>query len=131
MLPVLGTVAYGAAVIALWGFVSLALDADVIAQRDAGPSRGPAMVLAACGVTLWALLHTPRRATPGLPAAAAVASAYAAMLVVGAVGYALVRADASWLVLFVGRYALSPFVLGAALLAGAAVIAVWAGSRRA
>ena len=130
MLPLLATVTYGAAVIALWGFVSLALDVDAIAQTDAGPLLGPAMVLGACVVTLFALLRIGRRASPTGPALLAAASVYVVVLVIGAVGYAIIRADASWLVLFVGSYALSPFVIGAALLSGLAAIAVWAGTRR-
>jgi hypothetical protein len=130
MLPVLATITYGAAVIALWGFVSLALDVDAIAQTDAGPLLGPAMVLGACVVTLFALLRIGRRTSPTGPALLAAASVYVVVLVIGAVGYAIIRADASWLVLFVGSYALSPFVIGAALLSGLAAIAVWAGTRR-
>jgi hypothetical protein len=130
MLPLLATITYGAAVIALWGFVSLALDVDAIAQTDAGPLLGPAMVLGACLVTLVALLRVTRRHSPTGPALLAAASVYIVVLVIGAVGYAIIRADASWLVLFVGSYALSPFVLGAALLSGVAAVAVWAGTRR-
>jgi hypothetical protein len=53
------------------------------------------------------------------------------MLAIGAVGYAFIRADVAWLVLFVGGYAFSPFVLGAALLSGLAVVGVWAATRKA
>jgi hypothetical protein len=130
MLPVLATVTYGASVIALWGFLSLGLDADAIAQRDAGPLLGPAMVLGACLVTLVALLKTSGRRSPAVAGLAAAASAYVAMLAIGAVGYSLIRADVSWLVLFVGAYAPSPFVLGAAALSGIAAVAVWAATRR-
>ena len=130
MLPVLATVTYTAAVIALWGFVSLALNVDAIAQRDAGPLLGPAMVLGAVIVTFVALLRVRSRVPPTVAALVSVASVYVAMLIIGAVGYAIIRADASWLVLFVGAYALSPFVLGAALLSGVAVVAVWAATRR-
>jgi hypothetical protein len=131
MLPVLATVTYGAAVIALFGFTSLLLDVDVIDQKDAGPLIGPIMVLASCVVVLLALLRVRGRASLVGPAAAAAASVYAVMLVVGAVAYATVRADLTWLVLFVGAYALSPFVWGPAVLAGVAVVVVWAGTRRA
>jgi hypothetical protein len=130
MLPVLATVTYGASVIALWGFLSLGLDADAIAQRDAGPLLGPAMVLGACLVTLVALLKTRGRRSPAVAGLAAAASAYVAMLAIGAVGYSLIRADVSWLVLFVGAYAPSPFVLGVAALSGIAAVAVWAATRR-
>ncbi|WP_411701116.1 DUF6121 family protein [Conyzicola sp.] len=130
MLPVFATVTYAASVIALWGFLSLGLDADAIAQRDAGPLLGPAMVLGACLVTLVALLRVRGRSAPTRAGLAAAASVYIVMLGIGAVGYSLIRADVSWLVLFVGAYGPSPFVLGAALLSGIAVVAVWAGTRR-
>ena len=131
MLPVLAAVTYAAAVIALWGFVSLALNVDAIAQRDAGPLLGPAMVLGAVVVTFVAMLRVVRRGSPTGAALASAASVYVVMLGIGAVGYTIVRADVSWLVLFVGGYALSPFVLGAALLSGITVVVVWAVTRRA
>jgi hypothetical protein len=131
MLPVLAAVTYAAAVIALWGFVSLALNVDAIAQRDAGPLLGPAMVLGAVVVTFVAMLRVVRRGSPTGAALASAASVYVVMLGIGAVGYTIVRADVSWLVLFVGGYALSPFVLGAALLGGIGVVVVWAATRRA
>ena len=131
MLPVLAAVTYAAAVIALFGFVSLALNVDAIAQRDAGPLLGPAMVLGAVVVTFVALLRVRARSAPTVAALVAATSVYVAMLAIGAFGYALIRADVSWLVLFVGAYALSPFVIGAALLSGVAVVAVWAATRRA
>ena len=131
MLPVLAAVTYAAAVIALWGFVSLALNADAIAQRDAGPLLGPAMVLGAVVVTFVALLRVRARTSPTVAALVSAASVYVVMLGIGAVGYAIIRADVSWLVLFVGGYALSPFVLGAALLSGIGVVVVWAATRRA
>jgi len=130
MLAVLATVTYAAAVIALWGFVSLALDVDVIDQADAGPLLGPAMVLASCVTTFVAIIRSSPRSTPGLHAALASASAYGAMLLVGSVGYLLIRGDLAWFALFIGAYALSPFVLGAALLAGGAVLGSWALAKR-
>ena len=131
MLPVLAAVTYAAAVIALWGFVSLALNVDAIAQRDAGPLLGPAMVLGAVVVTFVAMLRVVRRGSPTGAALVSAASVYVVMLGIGAVGYTMIRADVSWLVLFVGGYALSPFVLGAALLSGIGVVVVWAATRRA
>ena len=130
MLPLLATVTYAAAVIALWGFLSLALDVDAVAQDDAGPLLGPAIVLGACIVTFVALLRVSRRSSPTAPALLAAASVYVVVLLIGAVGYAIIRADAAWLVLFVGAYALSPFVLGAAALSGLGAVAVWAITRR-
>jgi hypothetical protein len=129
MLPLLATITYGAGVIALWGFLSLALDVDAIAQTDAGPLLGPAIVLTACLITFAALLRVGRRASPTGPALVAAASVYIGMLLVGAVGYTLVTADLSWFVLFIGAYAVSPFVIGAALLAAVDVVVVWALTR--
>lgn len=131
MLPVLAAVTYAAAVIALWGFVSLALNVDAISQRDAGPLLGPAMVLGAVVVTFVALFRVRARTSPTVAALVSAASVYVVMLGIGAVGYTIIRADVSWLVLFVGAYAGSPFVLGAALLSGLAVVGVWAATRRA
>jgi hypothetical protein len=130
LIPVLAAVTWVAAVIALWGFTSLALDIDAIDQRDAGPLLGPAMVLGGCLVTLLAMLRARARRSAAGHAAAAAASVYACMLLVGAVGYALIRADLTWVVLFAGDYALSPFLIGPALLTGVGVFAVWALSRR-
>jgi hypothetical protein len=130
MLAVLAAVTYAAAVIALWGFLSLALNVDAVAQTDAGPLLGPAMVVGACAVTFAALLRVRKRSSPTVPGVVAAASVYVVMLAIGAVGYTLIRADAAWLVLFVGSYALSPFVWGAALLSGVAVVVVWAVTRR-
>ena len=129
MLPLLATITYGAGVIALWGFVSLALDVDAIAQTDAGPLLGPAMVITACVITFAALLRVRNSTGPTVLALVAAASVYIGMLLVGAIGYTLVTADLSWFVLFVGSYALSPFVIAAALLAAADVLVVWALSR--
>jgi len=129
MLPLLATITYGAGVIALWGFVSLALDVDAIAQTDAGPLLGPAIVLTACLITFAALLRVRQRKSPTGPALVAAASVYIGMLLVGAVGYTLVTADLSWFVLFIGAYATSPFVIGAALLAAVDVLVVWALTR--
>lgn len=129
MLPVLATVTFGAAVIAAWGFTSLALGVDVISQKDAGPLLGPLMVLAACLVTFAALRRATERSTPAVHALAAAASVYISMLLIGAVVYATGRGDLSWIVLFIGGYALSAFVIVPALLAGLTVVAVWALSR--
>lgn len=130
MLPLLATITYGAGVIALWGFVSLALDVDAIAQTDAGPLLGPAVVITACLITFAALLRVRQRKSPTVPALVAAASVYIGMLLVGAVGYTLVTADLSWFVLFIGAYAISPFVIGAALLAAVDVLVVWALTHR-
>jgi len=119
LLPILATVTYLAALVALWGVTSLLLDRDPVDYRDAGPLLGPAMVAAACVVT-WASLWRITRTQLWSWVLVALAGSFVAMLLVGAVGYAMTRSDAAWLVLAAGHFALSPFVLGAALLSGAA-----------
>ena len=122
LLPVLMAVVYGAALIATWGFTSLLLDADVIAEPDAGPLLGPAMAAGAIVVT-WAWLRRVRAAVRawGVPVLAA-ASAWFAMLAIGSVGYAATRGELAWVLLFAGRYAASLFLLLPAVLAGIAVV---------
>jgi hypothetical protein len=51
------------------------------------------------------------------------------MVIVGAVGYALTRGSLSWLVLATGNLALSPFVVGGAVLSGASALLVRASRR--
>jgi hypothetical protein len=130
VLALLATITYGAAVIASWGFISLALDANPIAQRDAGPLLGPVMVLAACIITFVAILRVRPRPSPLAPALGAAASVYIGMLLVGAMGYTLVTAQLPWAVLFVGGYVTSPFIAAAALLSALDVVVVWAVTRR-
>ena len=116
LLPVLAAVVYLAAVAALWGILSLALDRDVVDYPDAGPLLGPAMATAAGLVTWLALVRTRRSRSPWLGTAAAVLLSAAGMLVVAALGYGLVAAP---------HFAISPFVLAAAALSGITVLAVW------
>lgn len=122
ILPALMAVVYGSLIIAAWGFTSLLTDTDVISEPDAGPLLGPAMALAAILAT-WLCLGRVRHVQGvwGL-AAAAAASAWLAMLVVGAVGYSLTRGDPTWLLLFAGKYALSAYLLVPALLAAIMVV---------
>lgn len=122
ILPALMAVVYGAALIATWGFTSLALDADVIAEPDAGPLLGPAMAAGAIAAT-WAWLARLRTAAgPWGIAVLAAASSWFAMLAIGSVGYAATRGETTWMLLFAGRYAPSPFLLLPAVLAGVVVI---------
>ena len=126
LLPVLVSVGYVATVIAAWGMTSLLLDVDVITEKDAGPLLGPAMALVAALVVFRSTWTLRRRRSLVSPAIATAASAYLAMLVTGAIGYSVTRGDFTWLVLFTARYALSPFVVAAALLAGLSVAFLWA-----
>ena len=122
LLPVLVSVSYLATVIAAWGVTSLVLDVDVISEKDAGPLLGPAMALVAGLVVFRALWTLRRRRSLLSPAVGTAASVYLSMLVIGAIGYSITRSDFTWLVLFTARYALSPFVVAAALLAGLSVV---------
>jgi hypothetical protein len=114
---VLATVVYIAAVVALWGVMSLLLDREVVDYPDAGPLLGPGMAASAAVVTWLTLLRTRRSRSPWPGAVAAVLLAAAAMLVVATLGYGPVAA---------GHFAISPFVLGAAALSGITVLATWA-----
>ena len=128
LLPILGTATYLAALVALWGVTSLLLDRDVVDFRDAGPLLGPAMAAVACAVT-WASLRRIARGGPWSTVPAALAGTFGAMVIVGAAGYALTRGSLSWLILAGGNLALSPFVVGGAVLSGATAL-VFRASRR-
>lgn len=122
ILSALMAVVYGAGLIATWGFTSLILDVDVIVEKDAGPLLGPAMAAAAILVT-WAWLSRVRRGRrPWGSSVLVAASVWFVMVAVGGVGYAVTRGELSWVVLFAGRYAPSPFVLLPAVLAGITVV---------
>jgi len=115
-------VVYGAALIATWGFTSLVIDVDVIAENDAGPLLGPAMAAGAILAT-WGWLVRLRRADgPWGIAVLAAASSWFAMLAIGSIGYAVTRGEPTWLLLFAGAHASSPFLLLPALLAGVVVV---------
>jgi len=114
---VLAAVVYVAAVVALWGILSLLLDREVIDYPDAGPLLGPAMVASAGIVTWLALVRTGRSRSPWPGTIAAVFIAGAAMLAVAAIGYGPVAAP---------HFAISPFVLSAAALSGVTVLVMWA-----
>lgn len=118
--PVLGTATYLALLVATWGGLSLALDRDVVDYPDAGPLLGPAMAAVACVVTWLASWWVARRGRPLRGALVAASASFAGMLVVALVGYSLQA---------VAHFAISPFILAAALLSAAAVVATWAMSR--
>ena len=117
VLPALAAVVYAAAVVALWGLLSLILDREVVDYPDAGPLLGPAMAAAATVVTWLTLLRTRGSRSPWPGAVAALLLAAIAMLVVAVVGYGPVAAP---------HFAISPFVLGAAALSAVTVLATWA-----
>lgn len=122
LFPLLMAVVYAAALIATWGFTSLALDADVIAEKDAGPLLGPTMATGAILVTLAWLMRQRKIARVWGASVLAAASVWFVMVAVGSVGYAVTRGEAGWLLLFAARYAPSAFVLLPAALAGIVVV---------
>lgn len=130
LVPVLVAISYLAVVIALWGVLSLALDRDAIEEADAGPILGPSMAAAGFVVASLGLWTLRRRRTLLGPTLAAAASVYIAMLLVGAIGYAVTRGETVWLLLFPARYATSPFIVGAALLAGLSIVFLWVATVR-
>ncbi len=115
--------AWVAVVIAVWGLLSLFLDADVIRERDAGPLLGPIMVAVAAVALLLLVLRIVR--TDERPAVAffgTSAAVFLVLLIVGGFGYTLIRGQAFWLLGFPLEYAPSPFIVAAALLAGAGAL---------
>lgn len=126
--PVLAAVTWAAAVVASSGVLSLVLDRDVIDYPDAGPLLGVVMVVAAGVVTWFGCRRAARASAPWLPALLTGVASFAAFVLVGAVGYALIRAEGAWMLLAAAHFALSPFVLAAAVLSalvalGTAVLA--------
>ena len=125
VLPVFATVTYGALVIALFGFISLIANRDFIIEADAGPLLGPWMVAVACVATFVALVRAQGRAAPWPTALGSAASSCVLILVAGGIGYMVTKGQPIWALLFAARYAGSPFVIGAAALSAAVVIALW------
>lgn len=129
LLPVLVTVTFLAALVAASGMLSLALDRDVIDYPDAGPLLGVAMALAA-GIVTWAgCSRSAHRASPWITATLTALLCFTAVVLAGAVGYALIQGSLSWVVLASAHFAASPFTVAAAVLSGAAVVATWALTR--
>jgi hypothetical protein len=121
--PILVGIAYGATIVASWGFTSLLFDQDVVTAPDAGPLLGPSMALGAVVSTMVWLWGAWRRAGAGAIGAGlgAAASAWFALLLVAGVGYTVTRGELIWLLLFPADYAVSPFTLVPAMLAGLTV----------
>jgi Family of unknown function (DUF6121) len=123
LLAVLTTAAWVAVVIGIWGILSLLLDADVIPESDAGPYLGPAMVTVAAVALLLLLLRVLRTdEKPGIAFFGCAAAVFLVLLVVGGIGYTLIRAELFWLLAFPLQHAASPFIVAAALLAGVAAL---------
>jgi hypothetical protein len=111
-------VLWAAVVFAVDGLLAVLLDRDPI-QSDVGPYYA-VLAVAIAGLVLWMLLSgTSTSRHPLWGAVGAVALVYLAF-----VGTAL-----PWGLPLVTEQALSPFVLAAALLAAATVVATWAALR--
>lgn len=116
------SVLFVALVIAVTGFEALLADVEPISQPDATPYLGPGMVVAGAVVVFLATAAGVREGNPGVTALVAAAAVYLVMLGVGAVGYALVRGDATELLVFPAGSALGPFVVGSVVVALVSVV---------
>jgi len=119
--PIFATAAYLAGLIALWGFTALILDRDVIDYPDAGLFLGPSMAVTGCAIAFigsWRVRRSPAPVIYGLFTALI---AYAVILLVGAIGYSIVRANFGVIPAAALHFGISPFMIGAALLCGVVV----------
>lgn len=121
---------YLAALIALWGILSVIVDRDVVDYPDAGPLLGPAMATAACLVTFALVRRATIAPRPWQLVVGAAVWTPAAMLLVAAIGYSVTRGDFSWMPAVAVHFALAPFVPGAAVLSSLVVAASRAVARR-
>ena len=124
LIAILAALAYPAFVVALWGITSLVLDREVIDYPDAGPLLGPLVVVVGAVVTAGGLWRSWRGARSPLLAPASGLIAYLAMVVAAGLGYLAggTRAAAGLEVL--AHFALSPFIVGAAVISGVTVLLV-------
>lgn len=129
-LAVFATVGYLAALIALWGILSVVVDSDVIDYPDAGPLLGPSMVTAGLLVTFSSVRRVLIAIRPWPVVVETAAVTFVAMLLVGAVGYSITRGDLGWMPAAAVHFAVGPFVPGAAVLSSLVVAASRAVTRR-
>lgn len=118
ILPVLAGITLVALVVAAWGVLSLVLDRDVIDYLDAGPLLGPAIAVAA-GVVTWLVAWRGRSAVAPV---IALFAGYLVMVAVGAVGYTLTTGNLSGMPAAAAHFAISPFVVAAAVLVSVVVL---------
>lgn len=117
---VLVAIAWAACEIAANGFLSLALDVEVVPERGAGPLVAPLAIVAATLALLGLLLRrVPRQRTLLVPLECALLI-YLVLVVVGALAYAAARGIPADALLFAARSATSPFTAAGALLAALA-----------
>ncbi|MDJ0334135.1 DUF6121 family protein [Salinibacterium sp. G-O1] len=129
-MAVFATVGYLAALIALWGILSVIVDRDVVDYPDAGTLLGPAMALAACVVTFVFVMRASAGPKPWRHVAGAAVITTVATLLVAGIGYSITRGDFAWMPAAALHFALGPFVPGAAVLSAAVVAASRAVTRR-
>ncbi len=122
LIATMTSVLFIALVVAVTGFEALLADVEIISQPDATPYLGPGMVVGGALVVFLATAVGARDGNPGVTGLVAAATVYLVMLGVGAVGYALLRGDATELVVFPAGYALGPFVVGSVVVALLSVV---------
>ena len=116
------TVLYGAILVAVYGFISLVVDRDVITEADAGPLIGPIMAVAVLAIMFFSVLGGLRPVTgrPRVPVARAVITAASVFLLgplAGAIVYAFGQDQLLSALLFFAHYLASPFVIASAVVA--------------
>lgn len=118
----MAAVLFGALLGAVYGFISLLSNRDVIAEPDVGPLVGPIMAASACAVVFVSVLFSlrPSGGPLRLPWARSVITAIAVYLVGPAIGAMLVaidRADLFSALFFFAESVTGPFVIASALIA--------------
>ncbi len=127
LIAVLCTVLYIALLVAVWGFISLLTERDVVGEAGVAPLAGPAMAVAASAVVLFSVLFALRRFTGAPPVGRALIAAavvYLAAPLAGALVVAIDRADVASALLFAAVRATGPFVPAAAVVAALLLLAV-------
>jgi hypothetical protein len=104
--------------------MSLLLDREVIDYSDAGPLLGPSVVLVGAAVTAGGLWSSRRKRRAPLVAPASGVIAYVVMVLVAGVGYLVGGTRAASALEVIAHFALSPFILGAAVISGVTVLLV-------
>ena len=126
--PILAAGLFIAGLVAVWGGLSVLLDRDVVEYPDAGVLLGPIMVLGAA-IVVW--LVSWRSGGVWYAVVFAIAGVHLVMPAIAAIGYAGIRGDLTWLATAFGHFAISPFIVAAAVLAGLIVALMAALTRRA
>lgn len=121
------TVLYGAILVAVYGFISLLTDRDVIAEPDAGPLVGPVMAVAMLAVMFFSVLGglRPAEGPARVPVARAAMTATSVLLLgplAGAVAYAFGQDQLLSALPFFAAYLASPFVIASAVVALAPIL---------